>query len=182
MCYKHTRTSTSAAAHPFPLPGIQEPSQIPNCNLCTDTSQPGFISVSLGLVGGQKPSEMKAEILLGWQYTKLSPDYSCFIQFGAKMSWNSSRVVHLSASHDHGEAGNNQNAEWKGQAVLSLLLYPFLWFFFLIFNIFQALKTLGKKAEPTKTSLEDFPFLLRDLNGIRAAERSFVSWLLSIDW
>lgn len=71
--------------------------------------------------------------------------------------------------------------QWKGQAALSLLLYPFLSFFFLILSMFQALKTLGRKAEPTKTSLEDFPFLLKDLNGIRAAERSFVSWLLSID-
>lgn len=78
---------------------------------------------------GQKPSEVKPRELtwLTW-CTKLSPD-SCFIHFRAKMFPSASSVAYWSTSHDPGGDGNNQNAEWWGQATLSLLLCPFLFFF-----------------------------------------------------
>jgi len=52
----------------------------------------------------------------------------------------------------------------------SPLPYPFLTFFFFLlkFSILQALKTEARKAEPIRTFLEDFSFLLKDLNGIKA--------------
>ena len=49
------------------------------------------------------------------------------------------------------------------------LSFSHLFFFFLLkFSILQALKTQARKAEPIRTFLEDFSFLLKDLNGIKA--------------